>query len=123
MGQRLMDEKQAELLDKLNGERTRFLRAKELIGNLLAVCDLVQPTLEEKGRGAYYFKFKAEELRTMLDSRDTDLYQASRILSLLSDKIADLDSLLGSAKRTLDSSIDYLKVTASSKKRGSYKNE
>lgn len=103
-----MDKKQTEMLENLKGGRASLIRAKEVVSNLLAVCDLVQPTLENKGHGAYYFQYEAEKLRIMLDKRDTDIYQASRILSLLSDKAMDLDSLLGDVTGKLGSSIDFL---------------
>lgn len=103
-----MDKSQTEILDSLNGSRTSATKAKTIIGALLAVCDLAAPTLERKGQGAYYFDYQADALRSMLDKRDTDIYQASQILGLLSDKVMDLDSLLGNIMGTLGSSIDYL---------------
>lgn len=106
-----MSEKQAEMLENLKASRASLNRAKEVVSNLLAVCDLVQPTLEDKGHGAYYFGCGVDRLREMLDERDTDIYQASRILSLLSDRAMDLDSLLGDAMGKLGSSVDFLTTT------------
>ncbi|HIW72338.1 MAG TPA: hypothetical protein H9875_06890 [Candidatus Levilactobacillus faecigallinarum] len=109
-----MSEKQVEILENLKGGWDSLIRAKDVVSNILAVCDLARPTLENKGHGAYYFDYGAAELRVMLDKHDTDIYQASRILSLLSDKAMDLDSLLGDVTGKLGSSIDFL--TASTEK-------
>jgi len=96
------------ILDELQQGRITTGKAQANNSAAIALCELVQPTLEKKSQGENYFRLSASELRSKLDDRDLIIYQAAQIIMLLSDKAMDLDSWLGLIGGTLKKSVAYL---------------
>ncbi|AKP63736.1 hypothetical protein [Levilactobacillus koreensis] len=96
------------ILDELQQGRITTGKAQANNSAAIALCELVQPTLEKKSQGENYFRLSASELRSKLDDRDLIIYQAAQIIMLLSDKAMDLDSWLGTVNDVLKNSVAYL---------------
>lgn len=107
-GKELSSSNLATVLDELQQRQTIASKAQDSNSAAVALCELVQPTLENKSQGEDYFKLSSSELRSKLDDRDLIIYQAAQIIMLLADKAMDLDSWLGLIGGTLKKSVAYL---------------
>lgn len=105
---RFSDETLTSTVEELQQGWTTASKAQANNSAAIALCELVQPTLENKSQGEDYFRLSASELRSKLDDRDLIIYQAAQIIALLADKAMDLDSWLGNIGGTLKKSVAYL---------------
>jgi len=105
---RFSDEAFTSTVEELQQGQATASKAQASNSAAIALCELVQPTLENKSQGEDYFKLSASELRGKLDDRDLIIYQAAQIVALLADKAMDLDSWLGNVNGTLKNSVAYL---------------
>lgn len=117
---KIVREALVEGLKQLSPVLSRLTQAKRETSRLIALCELTSPTLKAKSEGNKYFDYTADALRSILDERDIELYQASQLIAVLSDRIMDLDSMIGNATQNLDNSTHLLN---SAKKRGPYEND
>lgn len=105
---RFSDETLTNVVKELQQGQETASKAQANNSAAIALCQLVQPTLENKSQGEDYFKLSPSELRSKLDDRDLIIYQAAQIITLLADKAMDLDSWLGLIGGTLKKSVAYL---------------
>jgi len=105
---RFNDEAFTSTVEELQQGQATASKAQANNSAAIALCELVQPTLENKSQGEDYFKLSSSELRSKLDDRDLIIYQAAQIIMLLADKAMDLDSWLGNIGGTLKKSVAYL---------------
>ncbi|WP_203641700.1 hypothetical protein [Levilactobacillus andaensis] len=92
----------------LSDGRTKSEQAQASNATVIAVCDLIKPTLAKESHGKDYSRYSNGKLREELENRDLVLQEVTKVMVLLEDKAMDLDGLTGQTLAAFESSIKKL---------------